>query len=196
MKENIKKNQMSDEEIVEMYWQREERALSATDEKYGKYLYTIAYNIVHNNLDSEECLNDTYLGAWESIPPNRPNLFLVYLSKIMRNVAVDKYRSNSAKKNIPSSLVQSLDELDESVPYSPSLEEERAIDELRELLNKWLRGLSESERFLFVCRYYYADTIKDIANMLGITERTVFRQLSKLKENLREHLEKEGYCGE
>ena len=187
---------MSDEEIVEMYWQREERALSATDEKYGKYLYTIAYNIVHNNLDSEECLNDTYLGAWESIPPNRPNLFLVYLSKIMRNVAVDKYRSNSAKKNIPSSLVQSLDELDESVPYSPSLEEERAIDELRELLNKWLRGLSESERFLFVCRYYYADTIKDIANMLGITERTVFRQLSKLKENLREHLEKEGYCGE
>jgi len=196
MKENIKKNQMSDEEIVEMYWQREERALSATDEKYGKYLYTIAYNIVHNNLDSEECLNDTYLGAWESIPPNRPNLFLVYLSKIMRNVAVGKYRSNSAKKNIPSSLVQSLDELDESVPYSPSLEEERAIDELRELLNKWLRGLSESERFLFVCRYYYADTIKDIANMLGITERTVFRQLSKLKENLREHLEKEGYCGE
>ena len=196
MKENSKKNQMSDEEIVEMYWQREERALSATDEKYGKYLYTIAYNIVHNNLDSEECLNDTYLGAWESIPPNRPNLFLVYLSKIMRNVAVDKYRSNSAKKNIPSSLVQSLDELDETVPYSPSLEEERAIDELRELLNKWLRGLSESERFLFVCRYYYADTIKDIANMLGITERTVFRQLSKLKKNLREHLEKEGYCGE
>ena len=112
MKQNneiSKENHLSDEEIIELYWQREEKALTATDEKYGRYLYTIAYNIVRDNLDSEECLNDTYLGAWNSIPPNRPNLFLVFLSKIMRNVAVDKFRSNRAKKSIPSSLVQSLD---------------------------------------------------------------------------------------
>lgn len=193
MKQNNTDIALTDEEIIELYWQREEKALSETDKKYGRYLFTIAYNIVHDKLDSEECLNDTYLGTWNSIPPHRPNLFLVFLSKIMRNVAVDKYRSNMSSKRIPSSLVQSLDELDESGAYSPSVEEELAINELSELLNKWLKGLSESERFLFICRYYYADPIGDIANMLGVSERTIFRQLSKLKENLRGYLEKEGY---
>ncbi|MBQ8849559.1 MAG: sigma-70 family RNA polymerase sigma factor [Clostridia bacterium] len=187
---------LPDEQIIELYWQREEKALSATDEKYGRYLYTIAYNIVHNNQDCEECLNDTYFGTWNSIPPQRPNLFLVFLSKIMRNVAVDKYRKNTAARQVPSSLMQSLDELDESVAYSPSMEEELAINQLSELLNSWLRGLSESERFLFVCRYYYADPIAEIARMLGVSERTVFRQLTKLKNSLREHLEKGGYCCE
>ena len=192
-KENVHK---SDEEIIEMYWQREEAALTETDKKYGKYLFTIANNIVNNIQDSEECLNDTYLGTWNSIPPQRPNLFLVFLSKIMRNVAVDKYRRNNAAKRAPSSLMQSLDELDESVVYSPSVEEEYAIDTLSRLLNEWLEGLSESERFLFVCRYYYADPIEDIAKMLGVSERTVFRQLSVLKNSLKEHLEKGGYSCE
>ena len=186
----------SDEEIIEMYWQREEAAIAETDRKYGKYLFTIANNIVNNIQDSEECLNDTYLGTWNSIPPHRPNLFLVFLSKIMRNVAVDKYRRNNAARRTPSSLIQSLDELDESIVYSPSVEEEYAIDALSRLLNEWLGGLSESERFLFVCRYYYADPISDIARMLGVSERTVFRQLSALKNSLREHLEKGGYCCE
>ena len=197
MAEKIKKNErplMSDEDIIELYWQRQEAAVSETDKKYGKYLFTIAYNIVHNDQDCEECLNDTYLGTWNSIPPQRPNLFLVFLSKIMRNIAVDKYRSNTVARHVPSSLMQSLDELDESVAYSPSVEEEYAIDQLSKLLNSWLCGLSESERFLFVCRYYYADPISDIAQMLGVSERTVFRQLSALKESLRTHLEKEGYC--
>ena len=186
----------SDEEIVEMYWQREEAALTETDKKYGNYLFTIANNIVKNIQDSEECLNDTYLGTWKSIPPHRPNLFLVFLSKIMRNVAVDRYRKNTAARRAPSSLMQSLNELDESVAYSPSVEEEYAIDMLSRLLNEWLGGLSESERFLFVCRYYYADPIADIAKMLGVSERTVFRQLSALKNSLKEHLEKGGYSFE
>lgn len=192
-KDKTKSPPKTDEEIVEMYWQREEAALMETDKKYGKYLFKIANNIVNNVQDSEECLNDTYLGTWNSIPPQRPNLFLVFLSKIMRNVAVDKYRKNTSARRAPSSLIQSLDELDESIAYSPSVEEEYAIDALSRLLNEWLGGLTESERFLFVCRYYYADPIQDIARMLGVSERTVFRQLSALKNSLRDHLKKGGY---
>ena len=195
MAEKSKKTEpfMQDSDIIELYWQRNEAALTETDRKYGKYLLTIANNIVRNEQDSEECLNDTYLGTWNSIPPQRPNLFLVFLSKIMRNIAIDKYRKNTASRRTPSSLMQSLDELDESIAYSPSVEEEYAIDMLSRLLNEWLGNLSESERFLFVCRYYYADPISEIAKMLGVSERTIFRQLGALKTSLKEHLEKGGY---
>ena len=89
---------MPDGEIIELYWKREEAAISETDKKYGKYLYRIAYNIVHDELDCEECLNDTYLGTWNRIPPARPNVFQIFLSKIMRNIAVDRFRKNTAKK--------------------------------------------------------------------------------------------------
>lgn len=110
-------NYLSDEKIVELYWQREEKAIEETDKKYGKYLYTIAYNIVHDKLDSEECLNDTYLGTWNSIPPARPSALQIFVSKIARGVAVNKFKSKTAKKRIPSELVTSLSELDECIPY-------------------------------------------------------------------------------
>ena len=100
---------MSDEDIVALYFARNEKAISETDLKYGRYLFTIAYNIVHDRLDCEECLNDTYLGTWNAIPPHRPPVFQVFLSKIMRNTAVDKFRKTRASKRIPSELVVSLD---------------------------------------------------------------------------------------
>lgn len=184
---------LSDEAIIELYWNREERAIKATDEKYGKYLFTIAYNIVRDELDCEECLDDTYLGTWNSIPPTRPTLFQVFLAKIMRNVALDRFRKKSAAKRIPSEMIVSLDEIDGYLPYDASVEEAVLIQEISRVLNEYLGSLSDRDEFIFVCRYYYSDTISDIAKMLDLNSKTVSAALLKLREGLKDRLEKEGY---
>ncbi len=191
MKTNEK--HLSDEEIVELYWERNEKAIDETDKKYGKYLYTIAYNIVHNRMDCEECVNDTYLGTWDRIPPQRPNAFQAFLSRIMRNIAIDRFRKNSANKRVPSEMQVSLDELDECRIPSPSQEELYLLDELAKLLNGFLEELDEQDEFIFVCRYYYSDRINTIAKMLNITEKRVSSRLNAIRSNLKERLEKEGY---
>ncbi|MBQ7384082.1 MAG: sigma-70 family RNA polymerase sigma factor [Clostridia bacterium] len=190
--ETVEKELLTDEEIVELYWQRQERAIKETDRKYGNYLHTIAYNIIHDNLDCEECLNDTYMGTWERIPPARPNMFRAFLSNIMRNIALDRFRKNRASRRIPSELVTSLEELDECIP-TQSLETEYFIKELGRLLNGFIGSLTSREEFVFVCRYYYSDKISEIAKLLGMSEKTVSRDLAEIRKNLRELLEKEGY---
>ena len=185
-------NSLPDEEIINMYWNREERAIAATDEKYGKYLYKIAYNIVHDRLDCEECLNDTYLGAWNKIPPHKPNVFQVFLARITRNVAVDKYRRNTAARKIPSEMISSLEELEDCLPCDGDDENAMLIAEISKVLNSFLRKLSERDEFIFVCRYYYSDKIMDIAKMLQVSEKTVQRALASIRERLKECLEKEG----
>ena len=184
---------LSDEAIIQLYWDRNEKAITETDKKYKRYLYTIAYNILHDNMDCEECLNDTYLGTWNSIPPTRPSIFQIFISKIMRNTAVTRYKQNTAKKRITSEMTVSLDELDKCIPYSPSAEQEYLISEISRLMSRYLYSLSETQAFMFICRYYCSDRISDIAKMLDVSERTVFRELSTIREGLRELLEKEGY---
>ena len=184
---------LDDERIVALYWQREEKAITETDRKYGKYLYTIAYNILHNDPDSEECLNDTYLGTWNVIPPAKPTLFQVFLSKIMRNTAVVRYKKNHAKSRVPSEMTVSLDELDGCIPYAPSVDEDYDVYRLSRLLSDYLRKMPEKRAFIFICRYYCADRIFDIANMLKVSESTVYRELDEIKKGLREILIKEGY---
>ena len=183
---------LTDDQIVDLYWARDEKAIDATDKKYGKYLYTIAYNIVHDDMDCEECLNDTYLGTWNRIPPTRPTIFHVFLSKIMRNIAIDRYRQNTAAKRVPSELVVSLDELDDCMICDPSAEEEYAISEIARVMNAYLESLSEREQLVFVCRYYYSDYIADIAHMLRVSESTVRRELEKIRQNLKIALKREG----
>ena len=183
---------LSDKDIVDLYWNRNEKAIDETDKKYGKYLYTIAYNIIHSRLDCEECLNDTYLGTWNSIPPQKPASLQNFLSRITRNIAIDKYRERSASKRIPSELVESLDELGETLSYDGSLEEEAAVSAVAEELNKFLRELDERDQFIFVCRYYYCDSIADLSGMLGVSDRTVFRAISRMREELRERLKEGG----
>lgn len=183
---------LPDEQIIDLYFARNERAIKETDHKYGKYLFTIAYNIVQDTLDCEECLNDTYLDTWNRIPPTRPTIFHAFLSKIMRNIAVDKYRYNTAQKRVPSEMLVSLEELDTCTPNEMSMDEELAIAELARMLNDYLKGLGDRERLLFVCRYYYADKISEIAKMLQAGARSVYRELAELREGLRRHLEKEG----
>ncbi len=183
---------LSDESIVQLYWDRNEQAIKETDRKYGKYLYVIAYNIVHDRLDCEECLNDTYLGTWNKIPPHRPSIFQVFLSRIMRNIAVDRLREKKAAKRVPSEMMVSLEELDECVQGAPTVEEEAAVAELSRVLNDYVCSLNDREQFIFVCRYYYADKIASIARMLQVGEATVYRELASIREGLKNHLEKEG----
>ncbi len=184
---------LADEDIIELYWKREERAIQETDVRYGRYLFTIAYNIVHDRLDCEECLNDTYLGTWNSIPPHRPSIFQVFLARITRNVAVDKYRENTASKRIPSEMTVSLEELNDCIADESSFDEEETVRTISKVLNTFLQTLPERERFTFVCRYYYSDSVSNIAKMLQVSERTVFRTLAKTRAKLKELLEKAGF---
>lgn len=184
---------LPDEEIIALYWDRQERAISATDAKYGKYLYTIAHNILRDRLDSEACLNDTYLGTWDSIPPNRPRAFLAFLSKITRNIAFGQLRRRHAGKRIPSELLVSLDELDECVCTEIGEDEKYLVSFLSSILNEYLASLSERHLFVFVCRYYYADSVESIAKMLGLSKNSIFRDLTKIRTGLKARLEEEGY---
>lgn len=184
---------LGDEEIVELYWQRNEAAIRETDRKYGSLLYTIAFNIVHNEADSEECVNDTYLGTWNKIPPARPSLFRAFLAKITRNTAVDVFRRNTADKRIPSELTVSLHELDECIQYEEGQGEAARILAIAEILNTYLRALPPRQEFIFVCRYYYADSVPSIAKMLQLSESTIFRELAKIREGLKTRLQEEGY---
>lgn len=190
-----KKNQdlQPDEAIIELYWKRDEGAIKETDKKYGKYLLVIAENIVHNRLDSEECLNDTYLGTWNRIPPTRPVSLQAFLARIIRNVSIGKFRQNTADKRIPSELITSLNELEECIAGEDSIDSERAAKELAELINKALRAMKDREQYIFICRYYYADKISAIASSLGVSENTVNRTLSKLRRDLKARLDQAGY---
>lgn len=187
---------LPDEEIIALYWNREERAIEATDIKYGKYLYTIAYNILRDGLDSEECLNDTYLGTWNSIPPNKPTVLQVFLSKITRNIALGRFRKATAAKRIPPEIIVSLEELDEGLCFEVGEDEKYLIRELSRILNEYLHTLSDRQTFIFVCRYYYSDSIESIAKMLGMSANTVLRDLAKVRKGLRTVLAKEGYSYE
>ncbi len=185
---------MTDEEIVDLYWARNEKAIDHTDKKYGKYLFSIAYNILAQELDCEECVNDTYLNTWNSIPPKKPKLFGAFLSRITRNLSVDRYRSQSAERRIPSELTVSLDEFGENLTYTPSAEEEYLISQISKILNEYLHSLSSREWLIFTCRYYYSDSISKIAQMLTVSERTVLRELAKMRNGLREKLLEGGVC--
>ncbi len=192
-----KKNKMSwedlpDDRIIDLYWERDEDAIRATDEKYGNFLYAIAYNILKSRLDSEECMNDTYLATWNRIPPARPSALQRFLSKITRNISVSKYRSIHAQKRVPSELTVSLEELEECIAGFTNEDENESMTKIGKVLDNYLFGLSERDRFIFVCRYYYADPVANISKMLDISEKTVYRDLSRIREGLRESLLEEG----
>ena len=190
-KKKTKKETLPDEEIVALYWQREERAITETDNKYGSYLYTIAFNILSDRLDSEECLDDTYLGTWNSIPPKRPTALAVFLSRIMRNIALSRFRHKTAEKRVPSELVSSLEELSDCLPCedaSVSFDQK----ELARVLNDYLRSLNDRQAFVFVCRYYYFDKVEKIADMLKLSRNTITRDLAAIRDGLKARLEEEG----
>ncbi len=189
---SIKNGKLCDNDIIELYFQRDEQAIKATSIKYGKYLFTIGNNILNDKWDSEECVNDTYFATWNRIPPQRPTYLQMFLSKIMRDVSVSKYRKNKSKKRIASELVVSMEELGDCIVSESSVDEDLAMKEIVRVLNEFLQDISKRQRFVFICRYYYCDSVKSISSMLGVSSKTVYRELEAIRSQLKDALEKEG----
>lgn len=185
--------QLSDEKIVEMYWHRSELAIKETEKKYKNYLLSIALNILHDVCDSEECLNDVYIGAWNNIPPQRPKSLQAFLTMIMRRKAIDCYRGRKRHKRFTSELLVSLTEVENIIADKKDVELEVDARELGKLISDFVRSLSERRMYIFMSRYYMARPIKEISKLIGCSESTVNKEIAHIKCALKEILEKEGY---
>ena len=184
---------MSDEQIVELYWQRDERAIQETDRKYQHFLLTVAHNILRDAQDCEECLNDTYLGAWNAIPPARPKVLQAFLATIMRRTAIDCYKRKKRQKRIDSELTVALSEVEEFLADGSDLAAELDARELGRVISEFIRALPKRRMYIFMSRYYTARPIGEIARLLGCSESTVNKEIAAIKRGLKEALEKEGY---
>lgn len=184
---------MTDERIVQLYWDRDESAVAETQSKYGRYLTKIAYNILTDMEESLESVNDTYMYAWQSIPPHRPNVLSTYLAKITRRVAIDILRKKSRDKRIPSEYTFSLSELDDCIPHRQTTEQQIEADELAKAINAYLKTISSDARNLFVGRYFYLDSLKDVARYCGMSEAKAKSMLYRTRCGLKAYLEQEGY---
>lgn len=184
---------MTDDKIIQLFFQRKEVAIEETQKKYGSYCFKIANNILNNREDSEECLNDTWLKAWDSIPPTQPTYFNLFLAKITRNFAINTYRSKHTHKRGKGEIALVLDELEECITGETDVETLYIAEELQSSINKFVRGLSEKDGNVFIRRYFYADSIKDISNRYHISENNVRVMLSRTRNKLKLRLEKEGY---
>lgn len=179
---------MNDEQIIELYWQRDEQAIKQTDIKYKKFLLSIAYNIVHDTCDSEECLNDTYIGAWNSIPPARPTFLQAFLATIMRRTAIDCYKARKRQKRISSELTVSLSEVEDFIADNDDMYSETDAKELGQVISDFVRSLSDRRMYIFMSRYYIARPIKEIARLLDCSESTVNKEIAIIKRDLKEKL--------
>ena len=184
---------IDDEKIVELYWARDEKAIDETDFKYRKYLFSIAYNVLHDKLDCEECLNDTYLGAWNAIPPTRPNVLKAFLTTIVRRIAIKRYHSALRKKAVPSEMTVSLSELEDFVSGDEDIGADFDASRLGGIISDFVRSLSERRQFIFMSRYYVADPIDTIASDLSLSRSMVNHELAAIRSALKEKLESEGY---
>ncbi len=176
---------MRDEAIVGLYWNRDERAIEQTDEKYHIYCHTIADRILHSTDDAEECVNDTWLRAWNTMPPQKPSNLRLFLGRITRNLSLDRYRRLHADKRGGGEMPILLEELEECATARDAVFEEIRKKELAEQLNDFLRGLAQRDRTVFLKRYFYAMPIGEIARQLGMTENNVSKLLSRLREKLK-----------
>ncbi len=182
---------MEDGQIIELYWNRDQQAVRETDGKYGKLLHSIAWNLLHSREDSEECVNDTYLRAWEAIPPARPGAFRTWLGQITRNLSLDRWKSRRAEKRCGGAEVL-LGELEDCLPAPAGRARTVEDGELAELLSAFLRGLSREGRVMFLRRYWYGESVAEVADFLGCGEGKVKSSLFRSRKALREYLEKEG----
>ena len=184
---------MDDKSIIDLYLDRSEQAISETSVKYGKYCFSIAFNILSDKEDSEESVNDTYLAAWNNIPPRVPSILSTFLGKITRNISLNRWKSRRAYKRGGGEVPLALDELEECISTGESVEDTFEKKELLKSMNRFLDALPDTERNLFVCRYWYLDPIHDIAQRFGFTESKVTSMLHRIRGKLRKHLEKEGF---
>lgn len=183
---------MKDEEIIELYWNRNESAISESERQFGGYCYSIAYNILNNKEDSDECVNDTWLKAWKAIPPQRPNKLSLFLGRITRNLSFDKFKARKTKKRGEGEMMLVLEELDECIPLVSNVEKVVLDEELDKIINRFLHTLPERECNIFLARYWYSKSLAEIAQQFSMKENNVKANLFRSRMKLRIYLEKEG----
>ena len=182
---------MNDTQILDLFFARNEQAIQQTAEQYGAYCGSIARNILQNDQDVEECLNDAWLGAWNSIPPKRPEHLASFLGRLTRNRAIDIRRTRTREKRGGDSVSLALEELAEVLPAGDDPEEQVMQKELSRCIDRFLSSLNETERRMFLCRYWYFDRIEDIARRFGCRTGTVKSALHRTRIKLRQYLQKE-----
>ena len=185
-------NNLDDSKIIDLYWERSETAIIETSKKYSRYCRSISYNILHNDEDSEECVNDTYLRAWNVMPPKRPNCLATFLGKITRNLSLDKYKQYNAEKRGFGQTEIVLSELDGIVPSASSVERVIEESEIETALNRFLESLPKQKRIFFIRRYWYLMPVKEIAEQANESESQVKSMLFHTRSALKTFLEKEG----
>ncbi len=183
---------MDDASILDLFWARSEQAISETDRKYGRMCADIAEGIVFDIQDARECVNDTYLGLWNAIPPARPNVFSSFIAKITRNIAMKKITYMNAKKR-SAKATTSFSELDECVAAPDRIEYEAETIELSRCLESFLKNLDYESRNIFLRRYWFFDSIEDISKRFNVSQSKIKSQLFRLRKKLRKHLAAEGY---
>ena len=184
---------MEDAQIVDLYWQRSSEAIPATAERYGNYCAAVARNILADERDAEECVNDTWLAAWNSMPVNRPARLAPYLGKITRNLALDRWTERRARKRGGGAAEECVDELSECLPGGGDPESAAVQRELAERIDRFLRSLPEDERDVFVARYWYMTAVEDIGRSFGFSRSKTASMLHRTRKKLRRALETEGW---
>lgn len=183
---------MQDEEIIALYWQRDEAAIERTAQTYGPFLSGIAWQILRNRQDSEESVNDTYLKAWDAMPPHRPQRLAAFLARIVRQLSIDRLRGSTRQKRGGGGYAESIDELGECVPGGLTPAQQADLRLLGQTVSAYLRTLPERTRTVFVRRYFYLDPIRQIAAGCGMSEQAVKSLLHRTRIGLRDHLTQEG----
>ena len=178
---------MNDERIIELFFERSEQAIKELDGKYGKVFRSLSFKILNNHQDVEECVNDSYLGTWNAIPPAKPNPLLAFVCKIVRNISLKRYEQNTAAKR-NSHYDVAMEELEDCLASTTTIEEEIAERELTEIIESFLDSLSKENRVIFLRRYWFSDTYADIAKQVGLTEKNVSVRLTRIRKELREYL--------
>jgi RNA polymerase sigma-70 factor (ECF subfamily) len=184
---------LDDEKIIGLYWTRDQRAIEETARSYGGYCYKIAYNILAEERDSEECVSDTYMKAWASIPPEQPDSLRLFLSKIVRNISLDLYRRKNRQKRGSGVLEEAIEEVEQFSLCIGGVEDEIAARELARTINRFLSSLPERDCNIFLRRYYFVDSTANIAKRYRIKEGTALKILSRTRIKLKLFLESEGY---
>ena len=184
---------MEDSKIVQLYWDRNESAISESSKKYGAYCTSIAHNILLNMADTEECVNDTWLRAWNAMPPHKPSILSAFFGKITRNLSFDRYKMLHRDKRGGHNIDLALDELGEMVSGQDDTEKHYEAKELAKEIDAFLSGLEKEKRVMFIRRYWYVDSIADIARRLGMSENNVSVSLNRIRSRLKTHLFERGY---
>lgn len=179
-----------DTDIIDLFYKRSQKAVTELDEKYGKLIFQVSNNILNNAEDASECVNDTYLGVWNTIPPKRPESLIHYVCCLARNISLTRFRDAHAKKR--SAVLVALDELENYIP-DQSLEEQVAVRQLGQAIDAFLDTLDQRSRLVFLYRYWMGDSVQVIAKTLGISSNSVSSRLSRTRKKLKDYLQEEGY---